>query len=179
MHRRYGVVFSLVIFDVDTLKQINHDYGHLHGDRVLQQLATLIDQNARETDVVARFGGEEFVIVLPGSELAGASVFAERIRQTVERLAPLTITGGVVIVEEGDDAKTLLARADSAMYAAKAAGRNRIYCHTGQSVLPCHEAGIEATDRAELQADPSSEQHDPKEPSESGIPTERLEPTRS
>jgi diguanylate cyclase (GGDEF)-like protein len=137
MHRRYGLTFSLAVFDLDAFQQINEQHGHLHGDRVLQQVAQVIEQAARETDIVARLGGEEFMAVLPSTDLAEASLFAERVRLTIERLAQVTVSGGVAVVIDEDDAKTLLTRADSALYAAKAAGRNRVFSHTGQSVLPC------------------------------------------
>lgn len=153
MHRRYGLSFSLAVFDLDTFKQVNQEHGHLHGDRVLQQVAQLIEEQARETDIVARLGGEEFIVVLPSSELAAASLFAERIRVAVQSAVQITVSGGVAAVVDGDDAKTLLTRADSALYAAKAEGRNRTYCHTGQSVLPCQIdevdlAAVEESDAA-------------------------------
>jgi diguanylate cyclase (GGDEF)-like protein len=153
MHRRYGMVFSLAVFDLDSFKQINDQHGHLHGDRVLAQVAEFIEQNTRETDVVARLGGEEFIVVLPSSDIAAASLFAERIRATIEELAQVTVSGGVAVVGEDDDAKTLLTRADTALYAAKAAGRNRIYSHTGKSVMPCQCDGDQPTgleDTAEM-----------------------------
>jgi diguanylate cyclase (GGDEF)-like protein len=153
MHRRYGMVFSLAVFDIDLFKQINDEHGHLHGDRVLAQIAEFIEQNTRETDVVARLGGEEFIVVLPSSDIAAASLFAERIRATIEKLAKVTVSGGVAVVSEEDDAKSLLTRADSALYAAKAAGRNRIYSHTGKLVMPC-QPGDEPTE-LEAAADPA------------------------
>jgi diguanylate cyclase len=131
MHRRYGMLFSVAIFDLDQFKQFNCDHGHQHGDRLLKQVAALLDQQARDTDVVTRSGGEEFIVVLPSTELPGATIFAERIRNTVGQKTSLTISGGVATVADGDDAKTLLTRADSALYAAKAAGRNCIFCHNG------------------------------------------------
>ena len=140
MHRRYGQAFSLAVFDLDAFQQINEKHGHVQGDRILKQVAELLEQAARETDVVARLGGEEFLVVLPSTDLASASLFAERVRVTIERLTQVTVSGGVAVVLEEDDAKTLLTRADSALYAAKAAGRNRIFSHTGQSVLPCQTA---------------------------------------
>jgi diguanylate cyclase (GGDEF)-like protein len=115
MHRRYGMVFSLAVFDIDSFKQVNDEHGHLHGDRILAQVAELIEQQARETDVVARLGGEEFIAVLPSSDIASASLFAERIRATVEQLAQVTISGGVAVVADLDDAKTLLTRTDTAL----------------------------------------------------------------
>jgi diguanylate cyclase len=155
MHRRYGMVFSLAVFDIDLFKQVNDEHGHLHGDRILAQVAELIEQQARETDVVARLGGEEFIVVLPSSDIAAASLFAERIRATVEQLAKVTVSGGVAVVADLDDAKTLLTRTDTALYAAKAAGRNRIYCHTGKTVMPCLVDADEAApvhDTADLPA---------------------------
>jgi diguanylate cyclase (GGDEF)-like protein len=137
MHRRYGMVFSLVVFDLDEFQQVNEDHGHEHGDRVLKKVASLIDENARETDLVARLGGEEFIALLPCTELAGAGIFAERIRVTIEQRTGVTVSGGAATAVPSDDVKILLTRADTALYAAKAAGRNRVFCHTGQNVLEC------------------------------------------
>jgi diguanylate cyclase (GGDEF)-like protein len=136
MHRRYGMLFSVAVFDLDNFKAFNEQHGHAHGDRLLKLVASLIDQHARDTDVVTRSGGEEFTVVLPGSELAGATIFAERIRATVARAAPITVSSGVATVLTGDEIKTLLTRADSALYAAKAAGRNCVYCHNGEDAWP-------------------------------------------
>jgi diguanylate cyclase (GGDEF)-like protein len=146
MHRRYGMVFSLAVFDIDSFKQVNEEHGHLHGDRVLAQVAELIEQNTRETDIVARFGGEEFIALLSSSDIDAAGLFAERIRATVEQIAKVTVSGGIAVVGEDDDAKTLLTRADTALYAAKAAGRNRIYCHTGSAVVPSECEAEEPTE---------------------------------
>jgi diguanylate cyclase (GGDEF)-like protein len=136
MHRRYGMLFSVVIFDLDHFKAFNVKFGHLHGDRVLKQVASLLDQNARETDVVTRLGGEEFMVVLPATELPGATAFAERLRDVIAHTTQLTVSGGVAMVQEGDDSKSFLMRADSALYAAKAAGRNCVYYHDGHDVRP-------------------------------------------
>jgi diguanylate cyclase (GGDEF)-like protein len=149
MHRRYGMLFSVVIFDLDNFKAFNDKHGHLHGDRLLKQIASLLDQHARETDVVTRSGGEEFMIVLPGTELAGATMFAERMRHTVAQTASLTVSGGVAMVAEGDDLKTFLTRADSALYAAKAAGRNCVYCHNGDDAFPSASQDLMAAPPAE------------------------------
>ena len=80
-------MFSVVMFDIDHFKQVNDQQGHLHGDRVLQELARLFDESMRETDIVARYGGEEFVVVMPHTDLAGACVFAERLRAQVDEPA--------------------------------------------------------------------------------------------
>jgi diguanylate cyclase len=144
MHRRYGMVFSIAVFDLDQFSKYNEEHGHVHGDRLLKQVAALLDQNARETDIVTRSGGEEFIIVLPATELPGACVYADRLRQSLDKQTTLTVSGGVTTVADGDDVKILLTRADSALYAAKAAGRNRVYCHTGQSTLPCQSQDLMA-----------------------------------
>jgi diguanylate cyclase len=136
MQRRYGMLFSVAVFDLDNFKAFNEQHGHVHGDRLLKQIAALLDQHARETDVVTRSGGEEFIVVLPGTELPGGTMFAERLRYTVARSAALTVSAGVAMVADGDDVKTLLTRADSALYAAKAAGRNCVYCHNGEDAFP-------------------------------------------
>ena len=126
---RYHYTFSLAMFDIDHFKQVNDQKGHLHGDRVLQELSRLFDECIRDTDLVARYGGEEFVVLMPHTELAGASSFAERLRSQVAQRMAITVSGGVTVAQEDDTADSLLARADTALYAAKTAGRNRIFCH--------------------------------------------------
>jgi diguanylate cyclase (GGDEF)-like protein len=142
MHRRYGMQFSVAIFDLDHFKAFNSEHGHVHGDRLLKQIASLLDQQARETDLVTRSGGEEFIIVLPGTELAGGTTFAERMRAIVARSSTLTVSAGVAMVEDGDDLKMLLTRADSALYAAKAAGRNCVWCHNGEDAFPAESQDL-------------------------------------
>ncbi len=136
MLHRYDVRFSLVLFDIDHFKQINDQRGHLRGDELLRELAAKLDESARETDYVARYGGEEFVVVMPQTDLFGACIFAERMRVTVAQQLALTISGGVAEALDGDSAESLLARADEALYAAKAGGRNCVFCHDGESVQP-------------------------------------------
>ena len=133
---RYGKQFSVVVIDVDHFKQVNDVKGHLEGDRVLQQLGKLLDDSVRDTDVVTRFGGEEFVVVMPESDLHGASIFAERLRKTIDIEMEISISGGVAAALDGDTEQTLLNRADSALYMAKAGGRNSIYQHDGHQVEP-------------------------------------------
>lgn len=136
MMTRYGTKFSLAIFDVDHFKSINDEHGHIHGDRVLQEIAEVFDAGARETDIVVRYGGEEFIVLMPETELDGASLFSERARERVEALTSLTVSGGVACAEEVDDPQTLINRADTAMYSAKAAGRNLVFCHNGERIEP-------------------------------------------
>jgi len=133
---RYHSVFSLVMFDIDHFKQINDQEGHLNGDRVLQELARLLDGSIRETDIIARYGGEEFVIVMPQTDLDGASMFAERLRAGVAERMTITVSGGVAAARESDDPESLIARADTALYNAKTAGRNRVFRHTGDDTEP-------------------------------------------
>ena len=136
MRAEFGSVFSLAIFDIDHFQQLNNNHGRVHGDHVLQRVAWLLDHNVRDTDVVGRLGGEEFAVLLPGTDLLAATIFAERIRQAIPEMIHVTVSIGVTTVLEGDDARTLLARADAALYAAKAAGRNVVYQHDGQAVQP-------------------------------------------
>src|SRR6185369_4860186 len=136
MHRRYGMLFSIAIFDLDHFNAFNEEHGAVQGDRLLKQIAALLDQQASDTDVVTRSGGEEFIVVLSATELAGATMFAERMRSIIARSTTQTISAGVATVAEGDDTKLFLTRADTALYAAKAAGRNAVYCHNGQDAFP-------------------------------------------
>lgn len=136
MKDRYELTFSLCILDVDHFKRINDEYGHLEGDRVLQEVANLVDNCVRETDVVTRYGGEEFVVLMPSTDLDGANMFAERVRVAAAEKLKVTVSGGVAQASAADEPQTLLARADAALYRAKANGRNCIYCHTGERVIP-------------------------------------------
>ncbi len=128
---RYHSVFSLVLFDIDHFKQINDQEGHLNGDRVIQELAQLLDESIRETDIIARYGGDEFVIIMPQTDLDGASIFAERLRAGVAERMTITVSGGVTAARESDDPESLIARADTALYNAKTAGRNRVFSLKG------------------------------------------------
>jgi len=140
MMHRYEQPFSVVLVDIDYFKQINDEQGHLYGDRMLKAVARLLDDNVRDTDMVTRYGGEEFVIVMPQTSLDGSTVFAERLRRRVEMQLPLTVSGGVAAAGEGDNSQTLLARADAALYSAKSAGRNRLFRHNGLTIQSASEA---------------------------------------
>jgi diguanylate cyclase (GGDEF)-like protein len=133
---------AILIIDVDHFKRVNDEMGHLEGDRILKLVAETIASSVRETDLVARFGGEEFVVVLPRTDQAGAAVLAEKIRAEVARIChPVTIsigasTLGTLTLEEakgGQDPSQLiqdgLKRADDAVYAAKEKGRNQVVVH--------------------------------------------------
>lgn len=131
---RYKVRFSVSIFDIDHFKRVNDEHGHLHGDQTLQKVARLLDESVRETDVLVRYGGEEFVVVMPQTGLDGACIFAERLRNRIEQETSITVSGGVAEALDGDTPETLMARADAALYAAKSGGRNTVRRHTGEDV---------------------------------------------
>jgi diguanylate cyclase (GGDEF)-like protein len=128
---------SLVFLDIDHFKRINDRHGHETGDRVLQQLAARLRASVRETDLLFRWGGEEFVVLLPHTEPDAATVLAERVRAAVEArpfledeaFRPVRVTVSVGTAGAADypiDPDELLARADAACYRAKEAGRNRV-----------------------------------------------------
>lgn len=131
--RRYGTALSLVMFDLDHFKRINDQFGHSAGDRVLINFCNGAALLLRETDVLARLGGEEFAALLPGTDLDGAVQLAERLRghteqemveEGVNRIR-YTVSAGVAILTLDDASiEAVLGRADDALYAAKAAGRN-------------------------------------------------------
>ncbi len=146
MMARYSTAFSLAVFDIDHFKRINNEHGHLRGDEVLQQFARFLDVCARETDVVARYGGEEFVVVMPETDQLGAALFAKRVQRGTAEKLDVTVSGGVAMALDGDTPASLLGRADSALYAAKAAGRNCVCSHLGTQIEP-------VTDRLENQQD--------------------------
>lgn len=125
----------LLMIDVDHFKQINDSHGHAAGDEVLRRIAdALVRQFLRREDFVARYGGEEFVVVIPDSTLQNAKKRADRVREAVSELAiaaqgatlAVTISIGISSLAEGDASKSWLARADAALYEAKAAGRNQV-----------------------------------------------------
>jgi diguanylate cyclase (GGDEF)-like protein len=123
---------SLIMLDLDRFKRVNDTYGHNRGDAVLAQLAQVLQSVIRGSDHPARWGGEEFVIVLPNSTTLEAAVLAERIRKAVEKedfqVGALTVSLGVAQLEGIDSPLSLARRADEALYRAKAAGRNRVEC---------------------------------------------------
>lgn len=129
---RYGNEFSLILFDVDHFKNVNDRFGHNAGDDVLVEVARLLKENVRSADVVGRWGGEEFLVVLPETDLARAGEVAETLRMHISR-QQFPIPGGVVTVSAGvssflpgETAQELVKRADDALYHAKENGRNRV-----------------------------------------------------
>jgi diguanylate cyclase (GGDEF)-like protein len=133
---RYGAPCSLMLLDVDSFKNVNDQQGHLCGDQILCDLAKLLEEEAREVDVLARYGGDEFTIVMTQTNLEGALVLAERVRVKVEQSMSITISGGVASAKKNDTPAELFRRADVALYSAKVAGRNRICYHNGTGAEP-------------------------------------------
>lgn len=132
--QRYGGELQLAVLDVDLFKRINDNYGHLAGDRVLKIIAQELAKRLRKTDFIARFGGEEFVVLLPATPLEGAEQLLETLRAAIEacpfhfkgeRLV-ITLSGGLTGFASGDSLEQAFERADQALYQAKGSGRNRI-----------------------------------------------------
>jgi diguanylate cyclase (GGDEF)-like protein len=134
---RYKSAFSLIMLDIDHFKKINDNFGHLAGDIVLKEVGAIIEQTIRKCDVVSRYGGEEFAIVLPETTLKGAVILAERLRKNVEQLhikvknrnIRLTVSLGITVWEPGvggTNKADIIDAADKALYKSKNTGRNMV-----------------------------------------------------
>jgi diguanylate cyclase (GGDEF)-like protein len=137
-HHRYGGPLSVIMMDIDHFKNVNDRYGHAVGDMVMQDIARQIKASIRAVDIAARYGGEEFVVLMPETGLAEACQVAERVRKGVSDLpfaqgganfSVLLSLGVAEIHPTIKDLDALLICADQALYAAKAAGRNRVECY--------------------------------------------------
>jgi diguanylate cyclase (GGDEF)-like protein len=126
---RYGVPVSIIFLDIDDFKTYNDTFGHVLGDLVLQKTAEIIKNSIRLVDIAGRYGGEEFVIILPGTKEEGAAAVAERIRKSIETYPfphrRVTVSLGVASAKRNDSVDSLFARADQACYQAKRQGKNR------------------------------------------------------
>jgi diguanylate cyclase (GGDEF)-like protein len=138
--RRYDNALALIMVDLDHFKRLNDEFGHLLGDEVLRQVTTLFGQNLRKSDIVCRYGGEEFVLLMPQTAVEQATAAAEKLRKAIETWSfpgvawPVTISSGVSsFPADGDSRDALVSAADRALYAAKQGGRNRV-------VVASHEA---------------------------------------
>jgi diguanylate cyclase (GGDEF)-like protein len=148
LSHRHGAPLSLIMLDVDRFKSINDMHGHMVGDLALKSIAKCLLSCIRDSDILFRYGGEEFCIALANTGLAGARKLAERVRRALEILVVrtsgtrvhVTASFGVATLEEKDDAAQLVEKADHSLYRAKALGRNRIATHEGSAQRP-------ATDR--------------------------------
>lgn len=130
--KRYGGTFSIIFFDLDNFKDINDNFGHLEGDKVLEQVASIVSSANRNADIFARYGGEEFIILTPETDLSGAVIHAERLRNDIDKfefktVGHVTSSFGVTeFIPDTDTLETLLDRVDKALYLAKEYGRNRV-----------------------------------------------------
>jgi diguanylate cyclase (GGDEF)-like protein len=132
--RRYRQPIGLIMLDLDDFKSVNDTFGHPQGDVVLQHVAEVLREEAREVDIPARYGGEEMAVILPHTDLAGAQAIAERLRRAIEELSidrhdgqgtlQITASFGVAASLDGDK-DVLISGADTALYAAKRLGKNR------------------------------------------------------
>ena len=132
---RFDSPLAVVVADLDDFKEVNDRYGHQAGDVVLRELAVLLRESLRDIDLAARWGGEEFLLVLPGTDLEGAAYVAERVRRALEeRVAlsgegdPISVTAsfGVAAYPQARSIPALFAAADGALYEAKRTGKNRV-----------------------------------------------------
>lgn len=129
--KRSGAPLALIVADLDHFKRINDTFGHDTGDRVLREVAQVIKTLCRQGDHSARWGGEEFVILLPDTPASGAAHFAERLRQQIATIEiapgqPVTLSQGLTLHQAADSLDDLLRRADAALYRAKELGRDRV-----------------------------------------------------
>ncbi len=135
---------SLIALDIDYFKKINDNYGHLTGDKVIVEIANALQSAVRRCDIVFRYGGDEFVVILSSTESHGAYLLAERVRETITaKLIPhdsgdihISASLGVASFEHFDDSKSLFAKADAALYQAKRQGRNRTEIYTNDTSSP-------------------------------------------
>ena len=131
---RYDTPLSVMMLDIDFFKKVNDTYGHLAGDFVLKEVAKIIKNSIRQSDACGRFGGEEFLIILPNTKLNGAMKLAERIRKNIKNHKfifnnipiSITVSIGITSASKKDTIFSLIERADEALYEAKKRGRDRV-----------------------------------------------------
>jgi len=140
---RYRDDFTLIMLDIDHLKKVNDRQGYLTGDEVLESVATLIRNNIRRTDIAGRYGGGEFIIILPKTNLSSSWAVAERLRSIIAQaefrdsagnVFSITVSQGLAGWERNDDAASLISRADEALRKAKGKGRDRVQILLGPSL---------------------------------------------
>jgi len=129
--RRSEKSLALIFIDIDHFKKVNDTYGHLIGDVILKRIAQIVSKRIRSSDIFARWGGEEFVLLLPDTSLAEAIGVANSLKDAInfeefEQAGTVTCSFGVAILEENETGENLLKRADEKLYEAKETGRNRI-----------------------------------------------------
>ncbi len=127
---RYKEPLSMIMYDIDHFKRVNDTYGHMVGDEVLKKLSEIIKSNVRNSDYIFRTGGEEFTILLPGTDLEKAYKVAEKLRKRIEneifdKVGKITISLGVAQYSENESTDNFIRRTDKALYSSKENGRNR------------------------------------------------------
>lgn len=153
--RQTGNPLCLILMDIDHFKSFNDTYGHQTGDQVLRLVAMTIKSNIKGRDLAARYGGEEFVAILPNTDLKGAVIVAENVRQAIhgkellkrstnEKLGRITASFGVAAFHAADTAGSLIERADRCLYAAKHAGRNRVLTEESLAEISENRSGVTA-----------------------------------
>jgi diguanylate cyclase (GGDEF)-like protein len=128
---RYDATFSVIMMDIDNFKSVNDRFGHQAGDTVLKKIADVIRKGVRATDLIGRWGGEEFIILSPETDVAGSILLAEKMRSLLEandfgKIGDITASFGVAAFNQSDDCETVIGRADAGLYAAKNGGKNRV-----------------------------------------------------
>lgn len=128
---RYKSAFSVILMDIDDFKAVNDQFGHQAGDEVLTKIAELIRSSVRATDMAGRWGGEEFVIILPETDISGSFSLADKIRIQIAsadlgEIGYRTASFGVTAFADGDDINSIIARADAGLYVAKEGGKNQV-----------------------------------------------------
>jgi diguanylate cyclase (GGDEF)-like protein len=153
LKKRYGTPASLLLIDADNFKSINDTFGHAVGDEILRELATRLRASLRSVDLLFRVGGEEFAVLLPESELAGALSVAEKLRAAVAAQPfhadlPVTISVGLGELRGNEAFRALLKRCDDALYQAKADGRNCVRAAAPSTSQGAHPTTVRARQRA-------------------------------
>ncbi len=131
---RYNTTFSIIMFDIDYFKKVNDTYGHLAGDEILKKFTEIILNNTRKSDILGRFGGEEFLLILPNAKLKQAMTLGEKLRQAIQEKVfkiknneiNITISQGVAQYKKNDITESVIRRADEALFKAKSSGRNKV-----------------------------------------------------
>lgn len=138
--KRTGIPFSVILLDVDHFKIVNDQYGHLKGDYVLKEIASILKENLRASDIVCRWGGEEFIVLCLNADMDKASIVADKLRKAIELkkfkgLYRITVSVGVTEWKAEDDRNSIFTRVDNSLYLAKLTGRNKVVSDNGLDIL--------------------------------------------
>jgi polar amino acid transport system substrate-binding protein len=130
-YNRYKYPLSIILIDIDYFKKVNDQFGHNQGDKTLKEVASILKTEARESDYVGRWGGEEFLIICPETDLDGVRTLAEKLRNTISefpftRIGHITASFGIATCSNDSSFENMINHADQALYTAKSAGRNNV-----------------------------------------------------